>query len=177
MPRVWPPRGWSRERDGCPGPRPASEGPPGLETSVAEHDALVPHLDWPTPPLVPSPHTAVTSAQHTGSSNSDTSPVAALRNSWQILAGTPQAAVALTQPELYHPQLNPYGLQQCARCGLVARPKHLQYRNGSSWLCGFHFAVADLEAELSSLGHYHVRRMRITNVVKSARDFCLTPTG
>ena len=100
-----------------------------------------------------------------------TSPAAQLR----IQAGTPQAAVALTQPELCNPQLNPYGLQQCARCGLVARPQHLQFRSGS-WLCGFHFAVADLEAELSSLGLYHVRRTSITNVIKSARDLCLTPT-
>ena len=148
MPRVWPPRGWSRERDGSPGPRPASEGPPGLETSVAERDALVPHLDWPTPPLVPSPHTAVTSAQHSGSSNSDTSPVAAPRVQFE----------------------------QCARCGLVARPEDLQFCSGS-WLCGFHFAVADLEAELLSLGQYHDRRTRITNVIKAARDMCRTPTG
>ena len=110
---------------------------------------------------VPSPRT------------SQTSPAAELR----IQTGTPQAAVDLTPPELYHPQLNPYGLLQCARCGLVARPQHLQYRNRYSWLCHFHFAVADLEAELSSLGHYHVRRTRITNVIKSARDLCLTPTG
>ena len=121
----------------------------------------MPQLDWRTPPGLPPPRT------------SQTSPAAQLR----IQAGTPEAAVDLTPPELYHPQLNPYGLQQCARCGLVARPQHLQYRNGSSWLCGFHFAVADIEAELSSLGLHHVRRTHITNVIKPARDLCLTPTG
>ena len=126
----------------------------------AEREAPVPQLGWRTPPGLPPPRT------------SPTSPAAQLR----IQAGTPEAAVDLTPPELYHPQLNPYGLLQCARCGLVARPQHLQYRTGS-WLCGFHFAVADLEAELSSLGLDHVRRTRITNVIKPARDLCLTPTG
>ena len=153
MPRTWPPPGWCRRRDGSPGPRPAPGELPGTpQPSVAEGEAPV-------------------SAQHSGSSNTATSPAAQLR----IQAGTPEAAVALTQPELYHPQLNPYGLQQCARCGLVARPQDLEYRSGS-WLCGFHFAVADLEAQLSSLGQFDVKRTCITNVIKSARDLCLTPT-
>ena len=148
MPRLWPPPDWCRARDGSPGRRPAPGGPPGLEPSVAEREALVPHLDWLTPPLLPSPRTSVTSAQHSGSSNSDTSPVAAPRVQFE----------------------------QCARCGLVARPEHLQFRSGS-WLCGFHFAVGDLEAEPSSLGQYHDRRTRITNVIKAARDLCRTPIG
>ena len=163
MPRTWPPPGWCRARDGSPGPRPAPEESPGTpQASVAEREQSVAEMDWTTPPLLPSPRTQAGMPW---------------RKRLRIQAGTPQAAVALTQPELYHPQLNPGGLQQCARCGLVARPQHLQYRNGSSWLCGFHFAVADLEAELSSLGLYHVRRTRITNVIKAARDSCLTPTG
>ena len=174
MPRVWPPAGWCRACDGSPGPRPAPEEPPGSpQPSVAEREAPVPQFDWTTPPLLPSPRTSQTSAQHSGSSNPDTSSAAQYR----IQAGTPQAAVVLTQPELYHPQLNPDGLQQCARCGLVARAQHLQYRNGCSWLCDFHFAVADLGAELCTLGHNNVKRTRITEVVKSARDICLTPTG
>ena len=135
MPRVWPPPGWCRARDGSPGPRPAPEEPPGSpQPSVAEREAPVPQLERasPPPPDLPSPRTSATSAQHSSSSNPDTQTAAALLS----LLRTPQAAVALTQPELYHPQLNPYGLQQCARCGLVARPQHLQFRSGS-WLCGF----------------------------------------
>ena len=175
MPRTWPPPAWCRARDGSPGPRPAPEETLGTqEPNVAEGEAPVPQLERPPPPPpdLPSPRTSEPSAQHSSSSNPDTSPAAALR----IQAGTPQAAVALTQFEVYHPQLNPYGLQGCARCGFVARRQDLQFRSGS-WLCGFHFAVGDLEAELSSLGLYHVRRTRITNVIKAARDLCLTPSG
>ena len=124
------------------------ESPGTPQASVAKREAPVAGIDWRTPPLES-----------------------------RIQAGTPEAAVALTEEELYHPELHPIGLQQCARCGLVARPQHLQYRSGCSWLCDFHFAVADLEDELSSLGYYHVRRTDITKVVQSARDFCLTPTG
>ena len=161
MPRTWPPPGWCRRRDGSPGPRLAPEESPGTpQASVAEREAPVEEMDWTTPPLLPSPRIQAGRPS---------------RIQLRIQAGTPQAAVVLTQPELYHPRLNPGGLQQCARCGLVARPQHLQYRSGSSWLCGFHFAVAGLEDELTSLGPYHVRRTRITNVIKTARDFCLTP--
>ena len=160
MPRAPHPRSSCRARNGCPGPRWQPRFP---QPSVAELK-----LDWTTPPLIFWPPPGLDDAI-LDNVIEEASPATQLC--------IQQAAAGPTETGLSFPGCTPCGSLRCARCGLAFPSEELKRRNNDSWLCHFHYAVADVEAELSNLGIFDAKRSSITNVIKFARDICIMPTG